>query len=318
MTMHPSTSSGWRRVATVFTTLVLGAIPGAAATLSFNAPMHIQPDEAAPVVGTLPHGSSVRPLLREQLAAAGIDAPPAGWIAIRSSGPFTGFVRNADVAPDGTIRPGAEIRGQPLDDAPLLLVVEEGDRTEAREPIGDWSRATIRTDLIVFVNSLPPDARNAPPAAAAPPEGSNEAKDAAPASGGPPEDVSADAPAEPTAEDAEPAEMPAAPPEMDEAPATPSSPAPAEPEAVMTAGVPRTFEGYLMRNRRLFGRPAYAYKLVDEDNRKIALLDFSALSRGEEVEAFENRRISIYGPSLQREDMPDELIIRVERLRLLP
>jgi hypothetical protein len=138
-----------------------------AATLPFDAPLHTQPDEGSPVVGTLPAGTSINSMLREDLAAAGLEPPPPGWIVLRSGGPFPGFVLNREVNSDGTIKPGAQIRGQPLTDAPLLLVVEDGDIATAREPLGDWSRASIQTELIVYINALPVASR--PQASAEPP-----------------------------------------------------------------------------------------------------------------------------------------------------
>jgi hypothetical protein len=145
-------------------TAIFGAaalVASRAATLSFDATLHMQPSTNSPTVGTVPAGTSITPLLREELAVVGLDLPPAGWIAVRSSGPFEGFVRNRDVQEDGTIKTGAEVRLQPLPNAPLLLKVEEGDDATASEPVGDWSRAAIRTDLYLYVNALPPQSRSA-------------------------------------------------------------------------------------------------------------------------------------------------------------
>jgi hypothetical protein len=296
------TLPGLRRLAASVVAFAVAALvvpsPLQAATLAFDAAMRIQPEESAPAVGELPAGTNISSLLREELSAAGLAQPPPGWIAIRSPGPFTGFVPNRDVQDDGTIRTGAEIRAQPLPDAPLLLIVEEGDQTEASEPMGDWSRASIRTDLIVFVNALPPESRSQ----AAPGE---EATSPAPE-------------AEVALEEAAPApERPrkVRKPRRERTPKPPRE-AKVDPTPVETAGAPRTFEGYLMRNRRWFGRAKYDYQLVDENNKRIALLDLSSLSSGAQLDAFENRRVSVYGPGLSRPDVSDP-IIRVETLRLL-
>ncbi len=285
-----------RRCSAAMLVLTGVALTGLAAPLTFDAPLHIQPDEKSPVVGTLPHGTSVTPLLREALGAAGLEAPPPGWIAIRSSGPFAGFVRNRDVEEGGSIKAGAEIRAQPLADAPLLLVVENGDQTNAREPIGDWSRATIRTDLIVFINALPPDSRGQV------------------AEGPPPPIPTGLTTADTTTTSGKAAKPPKVKKPKKERQIKEPKVAPVP---VETAGAPRTFEGYLARTRHFLGMgPKYAYELVNENNGRIALLDVSALSNTAPIESFEGRHVSIYGPGIQRSDVKD-LIIRVQTLRLL-
>lgn len=263
-----------------------------AATLPVDASLHVQPDESSPVVGTLPAGTSVTSLMREDLAAVGLESPPPGWIALRSSGPFTGFVANRDVETDGTIKPGAQIRGQPLADAPLLLVVEAGDFATAREPVGDWSRATIHTDLFVYVNALPAGSRS-------------QVADVAPAPTAAPAD---DMIATPPPSSAGKTRRPAKPKKIREPEV--------EPTPVETESAPRTFVGYLMRTRRFFGRgPKYDYQLVDDRNRRITLLDVSALLATSPIESFENRRVSVFGPGIARPDVTD-VIIRVQTLRL--
>jgi hypothetical protein len=275
---------------------VLACGASRSATLSFDAPMHIQADESSPVMGTLPAGTSITTLLRSELAAAGLDQPPSGWVVLRSSGPFTGFVRNSDVDASGNITPGAEIRVQPLADAPLLLVVEPADVATAREPLGDWSRATVSTELFVYVNTLPVASRS---------QVANNPDNWTPVS-----DAPADTPAVGDGEAA-----------AEDAPAKPTKPKKTrepkvEPTPVETTGAPRTFVGYLMPTRRFLGRgPKYPYQLVDDNNKRIALLDVSALLATTPIENFESRRISIYGPGVTRPDVQD-LIIRVQTLRL--
>jgi len=243
----------------------------------------------------------VTSLLRDELTAAGLDVPPPGWIAIRSSGPFAGFVRNREVGDQGHIRTGAEIRAQPLPDAPLLLIVEEGDNAIGSEPLGDWSRASIHTDLIVFVNALPPESRS----------------QVATASVTPPPADSDDLVIDPTPVDEKPAKAKKPKREKKAKPAKEPKAPKVDPTPVETAGAPRTFEGYLLRTRRFLGRgPKYDYQLVDEANQRIALLDLSMLSSAAQLDALENRHVAVYGPGISRPDVKD-LIIRVQTLRLL-
>lgn len=287
---------GLRRLSAVALALAAVAAVSPAASLSFDVTMYIQPNENAPVAGILTAGTSIKSLLRDELTAAGLDSPPSGWIAIRHSGPFTGFVENRSVQKDGTINTGAQIHTQPLADAPLLLVVEAGDRAVAREPVGDWSRATIRTDLVVFVNALPPASQRQEPDFTPLPVAPEPYVSAPPA----------DAELSVQGKRAKPAQT-----------LPPPKETKVEPAPVETNGAPRVFEGYLLRTRRFLGRgPKFAYQLVDENNQRIALLDVSSLMATSPLTSFEDRLVTVYGPAVTRPDVKD-LIIRVQTLRLL-
>lgn len=251
-----------------------------AATLSFEATMHVSPDDQAETVGTLPAGSSITPVLREELAAAGITEPPPGWIAVRHAVAVEGYVRNKDIGKDLAMKPDSPIFADAAEGSAVLATVGPKDPVETGDPIGRYSKATLRKDQIVFVNSVPPESR-AMVSQQAP--------------------VPAAAVAAPTAPEAAPAPAP-------------KSKAPAAPVQITAA--PRTFEGYLMRTRRILGQgPKLDYQLVDENNKRIALLDVSALLVTEPIEFFEGRMVKIYGPGLSMEGVNDA-IIRVENLRL--
>ncbi len=258
-----------------------------AATLSFDATMHVSPDDQSETVGTLPAGSSITPVLREDLAGSGLAEPPPGWIAIKHAIDVEGFVRTRDIGKDLAMKPDSPIFAEASEDSPVVAMVGPQDPVEPGDPVGRFSKATLRKDQIVYVNSVPPGSRAMVRQQASTPSTLNSP--AAP--------VASAAPSAPAASRAS---QPAA-----------STPAP----AAITAA-PRTFEGYLIRTRRILGRgPKLDYQLVDEDNKRIALLDVSALLVTEPIEFFEGRLVRIYGPGVAMEGVTDA-IIRVENLRL--
>lgn len=269
--------------AAVLSAAVCLAQAATAATLSFDAPMHVSPDPRAESVGTLPAGSSVTPVLREDLAAAGIAEPPPGWIAVRHAVTVEGYVRNKDIGKDLAMKPDSPLFADATEGSAVLATVGPKDPVETGDPVGRYSKATLRNDQIVFINSVPPESR-----AMVSQQGS------APV-------AALTTPAAPTAPEAAPAPAP-------------KSKAPAVPVQITAA--PRTFEGYLIRTRRILGQgPKLDYQLVDENNKRIALLDVSALLVTEPIEFFEGRLVKIYGPGLSMEGVTDA-IIRVENLRL--
>lgn len=256
-----------------------------AATLATDTPLFLKPSPDAPSVAVLPAGSTVEALPRDTLAAEGIDPLPSGWIAVRYSGPVHGYALNSAVGKDFTLKPGAIIRAGPAADAPVFSIVAEGDTVEAVELVGDWSRVSFEKSTILFLDigdTLPAEASPAPE----------------------------QAPAVTTAENTG----------ATEAAATEAAPIPAlaaPPPPDIQAAAPRVFQGYLARTRRILGAgPKLDYQLLDENNRRIALLDLSALLITEPIDRFEGMRVSVFGPLLRREGVKD-LIIRVETIRLL-
>ena len=285
MTMiHVSTTAR----AALFATAAWLAQAAAAAPIGFEATMHVSPDASSEVVGTLPAGSSISPLLRDELAAAGIAEPPPGWVAVRHSATLEGFVRSRDIGKDFSMKPDSPFFAEADEGSSVLAMVGPKDLVETGDPAGRFSQATLRQDKVVFVNTLPPGSRAAR-GATPPPAQSTRSPDII---------------AQPS--------TPAPPPTPATAPQErqPDSPPPA------INAAPRTFEGYLMRTRRILGRgPKLDYQLVDEDNKRIALLDMSALLVTEPIEFFEGRLVRIYGPGMAMEGVSDA-IIRVENLRL--
>lgn len=261
-----------------------------AATINFEAPLRLKPEDSAPALATLPPGSSITALARDERAAEGIDNLPGGWVAIRYSGPITGYVLSKSVGKDFSLRPGAIVRAAPSAEAPLVAMVSDKERGEEVSTEGEWSKCVVRKEMVLFLNSVPPESRasltEVPPA--------TRPAETAPAV--------ATTPQKPTR------------PETTAAPPPETKPAPAPPHVVNAT--PRAFQGTLMRTRRILGRgPKLDYQLVDESNRRIALLDMSALLLTEPLESFEGRMVSIYGPGMAQDGV-DDMIIRVETLRI--
>lgn len=259
----------------------------AAATLSFDVPLHLQPEFSSPTVAVLPAGSSITALLRDELTNENIAPLPPGWVAVRFPGPLEGWVRNDDVAKDLTVKSGGAVHTTAAADAPVFTMVGEKETADVVETSGDWSKVSVRKELVLFLTAMPPPAHAAPEPVLS---------TATP--------MSETAPSLPTVEE-------------QSAVSAPSRPAPKPPpQPVMLEATPRVFQGYLARTRRILGAgPKLDYQLVDEHNERIALLDLSALLVTEPLDGFEGRQVSVFGPAMRRSDIRD-LIIRVQTLRL--
>ncbi|MBE2214614.1 MAG: hypothetical protein IAE82_12150, partial [Opitutaceae bacterium] len=170
--MHPSPTmihvSNTLR-ASLLAAAVCLAQAATAATLSFDAPMHASPDDNAETVGTLPAGSSITPVLREDLVTAGVTELPPGWIAVRHAVAVEGFVRNKDIGKDLAMKPDSPIFTEAAEGSPVLATVGPADPVETGDPVGRFSKATLRKDQIVFINSVPPESRAMVGPQAAPP-----------------------------------------------------------------------------------------------------------------------------------------------------
>jgi hypothetical protein len=245
------------------------------ATLTFDATLHLKADDKAAVVATLPAGTAVAPLVREELQAEGIGELPAGWIAVRFPGPTFGFVLDSEIRKDLTAKPGAIVRVSPSPDTEILTMVGEQDAVDLVEPAGAWAKVVVRRELLLFLNPVPPESRSQ-----AVPE-------------------------------------PLLTPEQIDAAAgkTPPKPAPVVVPSPADA-TPRLFQGYLMRTRRvLWTGPKLDYQLVDENNRRIALLDLSSLLVTEDLGSFEGRLVNVFGTGASLPEVSG-VVIKVENLRL--
>jgi len=98
------------------------------------------------------------------------------------------------------------------------------------------------------------------------------------------------------------------------APANPTTPAVVPPDPDATA--PQLIRGYLLEARPVWrSGHKYDYQLVDEDNHRLALLDFSALLQSEPIASSKNRMVEVYGSRVAAPDVKD-IVIRAETLAL--
>jgi hypothetical protein len=222
-------------------------------------------------------------MIRDELVSEGLGILPSGWLAMRSNGPYFGYVHNNEMGKDLTAKPGATIHGAPDSASAAILTLDEGDRADAVDLAGDWTKVVFRKELVVYFNTLPE--------ASTPAETSYAAAPAAPA----------------------PAATQPAPKASTATQATTIVP---EPIRNPTSAAPRSFQGYLKKTRRILGQgPKVDYQLVDENNKRIALLDMSALLLTDPLDRLEGRLVNVFGPGVSVAEV-NEPVIRVETLRL--
>lgn len=270
-----------KRLLLLLSSIIATACIARAATLPTAVTLHLSPNAASPQVGTIAAGTSVSPLIRDELASEGLGVLPSGWLAMRSNGPFFGYVHNNEMGKDLTAKPGATIHAAPDSASTSIMTLDEGDRADAVDLAGDWTKVVFRKELVVFFNALPE---------ASPMEEPNYAATAVA-----PAPVAQPAPKTGTIQ---------------------QEAAAFEPIHNPTSAAPRSFQGYLKKTRRILGQgPKLDYQLVDENNNRIALLDMSALLLTDPLDRLEGLLVNIYGPSVPMAEVKDP-VIRVETLRI--
>ncbi len=241
-----------------------------AAPLPQTTAIHNQPDSAAPVVGFLKAGS-------EPTAAAGVDAP-AGWMAVTLPGPHDVFVHNDELTKDLKVRPGAEMRLRPEDNAPVLATMKAGDKVDITGLRPGWTQLKFSGDAVGYIRTggEPPPAPSEAPAPPAPAAGS------------------------PTV---------APPPAVPSGGVVPAG-------SGTAAALPSTSEGFLEATRRflLVGpKPDYPYQLNDTNGKRIAYLDVSQIQPTVSMQKYLDSFVSVSGVLKQTED-GRHLVIVVDSL----
>ena len=148
-----------------FAATILSADP-----LERDATVYATADPSAPVIGSLPKGTS------PELAAA--DAPD-GWLAVLVPGPQDVFVRNGDVGKNLDIKPGSSLYVAPDTSAPVVGHMEAGDKAELKGLRGDWTLYSYEDPLTGFIKLAEPVAPNPATAQPAPITGATVAPRAA-------------------------------------------------------------------------------------------------------------------------------------------
>jgi hypothetical protein len=118
-------------------------------SLERDATVYATPDPTAPVIGSLPKGTS------PELAAAGA---PEGWLAVLVPGPQDVYVRNTDVGKNLDIKPGSSLYVAPDTSAPTVGRMEAGDKAELKGLRGDWTLYSYEDPLTGFIKLATPNA----------------------------------------------------------------------------------------------------------------------------------------------------------------
>lgn len=265
--------------------LVAGAfVRAAAAPLTEPTAVQTQPDLNAPVLSILNPGT-------EPVAAAGpTESLPAGWTAVMVTGPFDGYVRNADLTKQLEVKPGTSIRVAPKADAGVLAVFAAGDKAPITGLHGAWTQVRLEKNLVGYIHV-------GAAAAAAP--------------------IPAMTPATPPA-------PPPAPPAPGSAAVTPPPdggpvPAPvghAYDSGGDTSALPRTFEGTFVSTHHAFSpRRPYDWQVNDANGQRYAYLDITHLLLTDQIENYAGHEVTVFGTARPVPGTKD-LVIQIESLRL--
>jgi hypothetical protein len=169
---------------TKFPAILTGLLVAAACSatpLMETTAIHPRPDVASPAIGYLKAGT-------DPVAAADATAP-AGWMAVDMPGPHEAYVNNNDFSKSLDIHMGAAIRLRPKADAPLLALMQEGDKTEITGLRSGWTQIKLYKTLVGYIQTG--GTSFTPVAAPAPAPGTPSQPQAAPAPDAPPPSVGA-------------------------------------------------------------------------------------------------------------------------------
>ena len=254
---------------TKFSAVIAGLLVAAAssaAPLMETTAIHSQPDAASPAIGYLKAGT-------DPIAAANATAP-AGWMAVDLPGPHEAYVKNDDFSKSLDIHGGAAIRLKPKADAPILALMQEGDKTEITGLRSGWTQIKLYKTIVGFI---PISGTASSPAAAPVP---------APATGAPAVPVVAPAPA---------------------APPVSAEPATALPRVLQGMLVETK------RLLVVGPRPDYKYQLNDPAGKRMAFLDVSKVALQQRIETYVDQLVTISGVIKPTSDWKN-LVIEVQTL----
>ena len=263
-----------------------------AETLSTAAPAYASPDEAAPILGTARVGS--------RLATS---VAPSGWQAVELAGPHTVFVAEKDTTKNFNVRPGAAYLSAARPDAPVIGLASDQDGAEFADIVGRYNKFSLNKPITAYVRVAP--VAVTPVVEPVAPSVAPAVLEAAPVADLPP------VPAEPA-----PVPFADAGALRNDIPAT--SPAAAgQGVALGEPRLARTFFGTFASTRNpLRPRRPYDFQLNDAGGARIAYLDVSRLMQTERIEAFVGRPVSLFGTAEPMGVSGNEVVVRVETLKL--
>jgi hypothetical protein len=116
--------------------------------LSRDATVYARPDPAAAVVKVLPSGTVPTP------AFAPVEPAPEGWMAVEVPGPHEVYVENKHVGKNLDVKPGSGLRLRPDASAPVVAIMEAGDKTDLAGLAGprrDWSQYRLEKPIVGYI-----------------------------------------------------------------------------------------------------------------------------------------------------------------------
>lgn len=255
---------------------LLGTLGITAAPLAQTAAVHTRPDPAAPTITFLKAG------MTPTLVSDPLGTTPAGWLAVRLSGPFEAYVENKAIGKSLEVRVGSSFHLQPRADATVISLMEAGDKASISGLHGRWTQVQLEKDIIGYVR----------------------------VSGG-----AMLAPAEPVLRD-----MPAPGPQAPAAMSLPVETGRHIPMSDLGDGgssaLPRLFQGKFVSSKRPFTpRRPYDWQLNDGAGVRYAYLDVSKLLLTERIETYLDHVVVVYGTA---NAMPGgrDIVILVETLQM--
>ncbi|MSU25625.1 MAG: hypothetical protein EXS32_17610 [Opitutus sp.] len=262
--------------------LALSHVAGTAAPLTATTAVHTKPDDASPAVTFLKAGTDPLPV------AGTIASTPAGWMAVELPGPFEAYVRDSDLTKSLDVKPGASIYLAPKAEGGVLALAEKDDKTNITGQRGRWIQIRFERKLTGYIN-LGGTPGYLPPIATTP--ASTTPTDAAPMSA---------APVAPIAYGSVGIGHAAA-------AVNPSD---------SSAALPRQFSGKLASTRSPFRpRRPFDWALNDDAGKRYAYLDISKLLLTQQIEAYTDHAVVVFGAARPGPDGKD-LVIYAESLQL--
>lgn len=249
-------------------------------------PVHLKPDDTAPVVVTIRAGAA--------MPATATATAPGGWRAVLLAGPHDVYVNNRFIDKSLDIKPGSPLHIRADEDSPILTMSAEDDTYEITGLRGRWTQLQLDKAIIGFVRS----AGGAMTAPATTPATVTTARLT---------DVRTTVPGTPGANT----------PAVQQPAGGPGRAVTRTPdERTSIAALPRLFEGKLTSTRvPLRPRRPYDFGLEDESGTRFAYLDLSKLLLTEQIEKYLERTVVVYGVARPVPDTKD-IVISVESLQL--
>ncbi len=131
--------------------LFLGSLLAAAGSallaepLTRDASVYARPDPSATVLGLLPTGTEPVPAL------APAEPAPYGWMAVEVAGARELFVDNKDVGKNLDVKPGSFFYLRPDRRAPVVAVMQAGDKAELANLHGDFTSFKVEKPITGYI-----------------------------------------------------------------------------------------------------------------------------------------------------------------------